>query len=298
MYNKQTILAEIENVQILKMITQAYEEIAVMRMQRIRGSVLNTRKFLTRFAQVFYDVKSSYKNQIAALQKKKKRAEEKTVQQASTKPKTISVLLTPNAKLYGDISSKVFRLFIDTIKKEETDLIIIGKLGRDLFTELGPKKPYFYFELTEDHVRMEDLKPIAYNLVRYERINIYHGQFQTLVEQKPVVSNVSGDQPIEHEMSYEETQSISASSTKFLFEPTLEKILEFFETQTFTSLFKQSIHESHLSNFASRIKAMEDAISNIEGEANSLKKQHRVTKRLLENKKQQGMISGIALWSR
>jgi F0F1-type ATP synthase gamma subunit len=49
----------------------------------------------------------------------------------------------------------------------------------------------------------------------------------------------------------------------YVFEPHLERILQFFETEIFAGLFEQTVRESQLSKYASRILAMDTAQGNI-----------------------------------
>jgi F0F1-type ATP synthase gamma subunit len=73
--------------------------------------------------------------------------------------------------------------------------------------------------------------------------------------------------------------------------------MEFFENHVFTSMFKQSIHEGELSRLASRARAMEAAIVNIEKTEASLKSESRKIKKQADNKKRLESIAGMAFWS-
>jgi len=84
----------------------------------------------------------------------------------------------------------------------------------------------------------------------------------------------------------------------FIFEPSLEKLLNFFETQVFSSLFKQTVTEAELARLASRIKAMEQAIVFITTRMENLSSAQRRAKRNLENRKQLERVAGISLWGR
>ncbi len=79
----------------------------------------------------------------------------------------------------------------------------------------------------------------------------------------------------------------------YFFEPSLRKILEFFETSVFTSLFTQTVHEAELARLASRIKAMEEALGNIEKTEGQLNAEMRRIDKALQNKRQLDTISKI-----
>ncbi|MBI2641385.1 F0F1 ATP synthase subunit gamma [Candidatus Roizmanbacteria bacterium] len=317
MQYKKLIRTELDFTQTFKMIAQAYQEIAVMKMRKIRGSVLSTRNYLSKLSEVFVDAKSAYKRELEERKKKagkhperlKKRPKQpkKTAAnpfqiptitplpgtQLVKKPQPVLVLLTANTKLYGAIVNKVFSAFVKHLEKDTaSDIIIIGRLGRRLYQESRLQKPYLYFEIPDTNVTIEHLKPVMFHLLTYEKIYVYYGKFQTIATQDPTISNVSGDQPFSQEL---ETPQVSPGGL-FLFEPTLEEIIKFFEGLVSVSLFKQTVYESELARMASRIMAMEEAQDNINLTIQKLRSEEKKVKRLEENKKQLERLSGMSLW--
>jgi ATP synthase F1 gamma subunit len=294
MQSNQQFNADLDLMGTLKTITQAYEELSVMRMQRIRNSVLKTRDFLEHLSRVFFDVKTSYKKQIEQLLAKQHKEKINPETLHFKKNKTASIYISANAKMYGDIINKTFRYFLEHVRNNDTDIVIVGKIGKELYENTDVKKPYTYFDLPDVGFTLEQLKPLINKMLDYENVNVFYGKFENMMQQNATFSNVSGEQP------FEATQAINNREPVryFIFEPSLEKILNFFEKQIFTSLFKQTVHESQLARFASRIKAMEEATVNIENNIKKLYIQQRKLKHLTQNKKQITAMSGIALWSR
>ncbi|MBI4079115.1 MAG: F0F1 ATP synthase subunit gamma [Candidatus Levybacteria bacterium] len=281
---------EIETVESFRFLAQAYEEISVIKMQGVRSLVLKTRDFLEGISDVFYDVKSSYKQQIALLMKKKQ-SSEAGLGFARKNGKSIAVLLSANTKLYGDIVPRTFSLFIETIAKGESDICIVGKLGRELYKETETKRPYTYFEIPDTKIIFDDLKPVVAQIFPYEEVTVFYGKFVNVINQTPTAASISGEKTF---ATQEEGQP--QVETRFLFEPTLEKVLQFFESQIFSALFKQSVHESQLARHASRIRAMESALENIHDHLQGLQAQEKKLKRLLLGKKQNDALAGISLW--
>lgn len=290
MYNKYTIKEEFELVETLKMLAQSYEEISVIKMQRVRSSVLSTRDFLDDLSKVFSDVKTSYQQELTELLTKKKKRTLNPLDFLSKKRKTAAVLLSSNTKLYGDIVMRVFNLFIEDIKKNNFDIVIIGRHGKALFDQANIRRRYAFFDLPDTGVDIENLKPIFNLLIDYERVYVYYGLFNNVVVQTPTVRNISGEQTLTSKAF--EKQKI----THYIFEPSLEKIFNFFRNQVLVALFKQTVHESELSRLASRIKAMEDALSNIEQTQKFLVGEQRKVTKLIDSKKQLETFSGIGLW--
>lgn len=291
MKNRAQLTSEKIFISTLKVLAESYEEISVIRMQRVRNSVLTTRDFLSSLAEVFRDVKSSYQKEIERHQKDKNKKDHFLASPAKN-GKTVSVLLSSNNRLYGDIVSRVFDLFSESIKNQQTDIVIVGKVGKLLFDEKNTGRTYTYFEIPDQNPKLEDLKSVLSFVVPYKKIVVYYGQFANMINQVPVSTEVSGAESLEIK------EDLDAPKIQFFFEPSLETILGFFENQVFTSLLKQVVDESELSRLAARIKSMEDSLGNIEKQEQKLKMDTFRSKHLTENAKQIQRLGGMSLWKR
>lgn len=289
MQNKQRINAEIELMSTLRLVTQAYEEIAVMRMQRIRDVVLHTRLFIGELGQVFVDVKSNYTN--SAVEKMFfNKGKQKTMPSSVVEKngKSVALLVTTNAKLNGEIIPKVFHEFYKYVNEHECDLVIVGRMGKQLYEQMPNKKPYGFFELGENQITNTSLRELVIGLLPYKDINVFYGKFESLLFQNPTITNLSGDDKKEKKETGEKT-------VLYVFEPSIETILQFFETQIFSSLVKQTLNESELARYASRIRAMEEAMQNIDKSSKGLSYQRNKIKKLLGNKKQLEIMSRVMI---
>ena len=327
MQYKKLIQSEIDFTKTFRLIAQAYEEIAVMKMRKVRASVLQAREYFEKLSEVFADGKAAKERlkkeqekktnrnkklqtgenlsilseqiiaqkSIAALAKMLNKKYSATKATSVKLNRTVSVFLSANTTLYGDIIQRIFKFFIADIKKKETDVIIIGRLGRRLYEELENKKPYLYFEIPDFEVNLENLKPVIFHIVKYKTIMVYYGKFENVVNQQAVVSNISGDQPftLKEDKKSEVRPEIEI---KFLFEPSLDSILAFFEDLITSSLFRQTVYETQLARWASRIMAMEKAQVNIENQIKRLKFLETKINRIDQQKKQLERFSGISLW--
>lgn len=289
MQNRKKLDSDMKMTGSLKGLAQAYEQISVTKMQRVRGKVLSSRDYLTELSIVFGSVKSSYRLEIDKFLNKKRKKGILQLSPFGGNGRNISILLSSNGKLYGDIGQKVFNFFMDSVQKENSDIYIIGKIGRELFINSGVRKKYGYIDFPDELEEEAGLKDFFKDLLQYETVNVFHGQFQNVLTQKPLVSNVSGTQGLT-------ADGTPAKNIKFFFEPSLEEVLELFEDQIFASLFKQTLHESELSHVASRIKQMENALENIgEYEKKLARIKKRVHKRV-EGAKQIQRMAGMRLW--
>lgn len=255
MVSKKDLEREIEEVSSLQELVEIYGEIASIRMKKIRDSVLSNRDFLESIKSIFQDTLSAYSEKLSQLAIRGKLKKGERVTFLSHNGKTVAVLISANTGFYGDVVQKTLKKFLDETEKEDVEITIIGRWGRLLFREARPRTPYTFFELPDygmDRVKMAE---VIKHLVQYEEIRVYYGQYKSVVTQVPSVSKISAgtvisDEPVKAKVEY-------------IFEPSIEDILMFFETEIFASLFDQSIREAQLAKFASRILAMDKAAQNI-----------------------------------
>lgn len=288
--DRRTIKARQEVLDTLEGLTKAYAEISSTRMKKTRSSVLTSRDYLGSLDEIFKDVRESYKREVLKLVKKKKGQDKVTF--LAHNGKTISVFVSANTGLYGDLVSRVFNEFIKEVREKGTEVTIIGKLGLSQFLSAEPKRPYTYFDYPDYGGSKEDLGDIIKHLVQYEEIHVFHGLFKNVVYQEPTVLNISAGTPLEA------LEVDEKNVKKFLFEPSLEEILVFFETEMFTSSFEHALSESQLAKFASRMISMDKAGENIREEAKKAKLDLLRMTHYVANKKQQSAFVSVSLWNK
>jgi ATP synthase F1 gamma subunit len=291
MEEKHKLAQEINIASSLQILATAYEEISTMKMRAARDSVLHTRDFLTALSDVFANVKSSYKKKIA---EDKTPGKTKTLQFIThkTNGKEVFFLLSATNKLYGDINTKTFQLFEERLEASpDVDIAIVGRVGKELFDRTFSHREYTYFDLPDIIPGVEALKPLISFMLQYEQVLVFYGRFVNIVTQEAVASSISGDTPFEQKEK-------TTKEFGFIVEPSIEEVLDFFETQIVSSLFKQTIVEAELARLASRIKAMEQAIIFIQTRLMTLNAAERRAKRNFENRKQLERVSGISLWGK
>lgn len=290
MEEKRRIEEELAILKSLKLLAQAHEEISTIRMRLARGSVIANRDFLASLSEVFVNVKSAYKKHVQELMEKYKTDNKKMDTKSGKNGKEILVFLSANNKMYGDIIPKVFALFKENCKKKETaDIAIVGKLGKELYDSSDIKRPYKYFEIADYEKDIEDLKPLISYILPYESVNVFYGKFLNVMTQEAFLFNVTGEESFE-------TGEEGIKEYDFIFEPSIEKVFAFFESQTFFSLFKQTVHEAELARYGSRIKAMELALETINNKLGNLTEKERRVKNLIANKRQLERIAGMRVW--
>ncbi|KKU56530.1 MAG: ATP synthase gamma chain [Candidatus Amesbacteria bacterium GW2011_GWA2_47_11b] len=277
MASKRQIDSERLGLLEIKSLVDAYEEIAAGRMQKVRSAVLTAREFLGGLSEVFGEVKFNYTKEVLTVERKKRLG------------KTVAVWISANAGLYGDIVERSFQLFADYLAKNQAEAVVVGRLGTKMMADRLPKMLYNYYDLEDDRVEVEDLVLVMRYLLQYQKIVVFYGQFKSLVNQVPTATAVSGDEL--YELKPEEQKK-----HQYLFEPKIEEVLEFFEGQMLTTMFEQTVHESQLAKFASRLMALDTAVENIDRKVTQLNQAGVRLKHRQDSRKQLNRIAGISLW--
>ncbi len=258
----------IEEGNALKLISQAYGEIASIKLKKIRSEVERNRAFFDEIASVYRVV-----NLMAA---------QKAIAVPTPKKGTISVLITSNYRFYGNINNDLIRYFIVNTIKYQTDRLIIGETALDHFKTI---KYFHSFEnviLKKDLPSLTELASLATKFKDYSRVLVFYSQFKSVVVQKPTTSDITQFQPKIDPKQVQKNPSLSlnlslmlgpALSSSFIFEPEIEKILEFFDHQVKILLLEQTFLESELARTASRLVSMDEAQTN----ANEYIKQQKKT---------------------
>ena len=271
-------------------IMETYEEIAAIRMRKVKKSVLLEREFLKGLGDVFRFVEMAYDTYLMKIGKYSKGKKRHFLK---TNNKDVLVMLSANMGLYGEIVHKTMNKFMEDTKKSNADLVVLGKRGKRVFESLLPDRPFQYFEFSDSGTDDENLKRVLDYVLQYKNIYVYHGVFDSLLNQQVNVNNITGDIS---KFAYKEEgpQEGDVQDPKFgFFEPSIEDVAAFFETQTLAVMFEQATNESSLSKFASRMVSLDMAVSNINESILKTNFDLKKMKHRTFNKKQITLISSI-----
>lgn len=287
MSNVKELQEEIQELNTMSTLVEAYQDIASLRMKKVREDVLKNRQFIKRINEIFEEVRLSYAREFQKLIKEKKVGDTREITLLSHNGKTVSVFLSANTGLYGEIVGSTFRKFMEEVEGGTTELTIVGRQGLSLFLNEGVDKTYSYFDLKDYGFSPEQLDEIIKHIVQYQEIHVFYGKYVNVLKQDPEMLNVSA----EIDVSVDKKKGRS----DFLFEPSLEKILMFFETQIFASVFDQTVRESQLAKHASRVVAMIQAGQNIKDRSSKIKLDALRAEHRYSNKKQtNALVSAYA----
>jgi len=254
---------KIEDLQAVQNITDVYQQVAAMRMRKVRDGITNNRSFYQKLSEIYLETQGCYQKKSLSR---------------NTNGKSVAVLLSSNTGLYGAVVKNVFDQFIADTSKSSDDLVITGQLGRNWFQALTPQKPFKYFDINDGTDGLDaQLRQIYEYISKYSSVRVYHGLFKNIIEQPVKVTTVT--QQIEQKNTGPQTLS-------FLFEPSIEKVLQTFEEQLLYSFFNQSAYESALSKYGSRMLSLDSATQNVSKMLIQTKLMATKMKHRIQNKKQ------------
>lgn len=284
---RKEIGKEITELETLRSLAEIYSEVASIGIKKIRDSVLESRAFQDEIAAVFTEVRKSYAREVQKLIKKRGRKKgSERITFLSHNGKTVAVLFSANTRLYGDLVQRTYEMFLKDVKATRSEATIIGKVGLAQFIEDDLGIPYSYFDFPDGYTDQEKLTEISRHLVQYEEIHVFYGKFQNIVTQEPAEEVVNAQLP---EVGGED----AGPKTLYFFEPSIEEILMFFEKQIFAALMEQTVRESQLAKFASRLVAMDRAEQNISGRLDLMKVRKLQASHRSANKKQQDAMNSL-----
>lgn len=278
MLTKKDIDHELVEIDSLKILAEAYGEIAASRMMKIRKTVLENREYLKSIDSIFKDALIAYSQELSRLARMGRTKESKNVTFLSHNGRKVAVFLSANTGFYGEVLYTIFKKFLEDVRNNDYEITIVGKVGRSMFMEAEPNRVYSYFDIPDLGTDKEKLGTVLAHLVQYEELHLYYGKYISIVKQDVETSKIVAGTPV--------IDNVEKPKESFIFEPSLEKILQFFEAQIFASLFEQALQESQLAKLASRMLAMQSAQDNIQKRHRILMSEHTRFNHQIAQKKQ------------
>lgn len=251
------IEAALEEGESLKAITQAYSEIANLKVKRIRSAVERNRLFFEEISRVYGIIKAVATKKKIALQKPKQK---------------LCLILTSNYRFYGNINNALTEFFFGLNKEaSQMDTMVLGKTGLELFKSSKLLPSFQEVVLKTDMPSSRELLDLVKVCAQYTQVLVFYPKFKSLLTQQATYADITASSLVTEKDSQDPKKQ---DFLQFIFEPELGKILNFFDSQIITLLLEGTFLESELSRTASRFISMDKA----ETEANKLIKQYQSLK--------------------
>lgn len=245
---------EIKDEETLHGLASAFTEVSAGKIGVLKQKFEKNQRFYQEISDLYCLVKSSTNTPVAASKR------------------VLSVAMTTNHRFYGVINLEVMKKFLSETKGQAAERLVIGKIGISYLQSIDFRDKVEKMVLSTDVPKMVDLEKLLTLSQSYQKVLLYHPQFQTIYTQTPAVTDIAYNRVVEERLlgsparNARETNSnrvgptpATTSHVHFIFEPELPKIIEFFETQIRTILLQRVLLEVELSVTASRLQAMSRA---------------------------------------
>ncbi len=267
----KTINADAQMLGELKGLVEVYEELAASQMQHIRADILTSREFFEGLAKLSEEVGADFS---------------RVPQQANQR--SVAVFISANGGMFGEIVEKVFMDFLRYIREVPSDVVIVGKWGTEMMRNYAPNIQYSYREISDNTFDLEELTAIMGDLGTYGKIMVFYGKFQSLATQQSTRQTISGNLLVPADQ-----RKLAGKHLKFIYEPSIDAISAVFSSEIFASVFEQTVRESQLAKYASRLMHLDGALTRIDEHYISIDKEKRKAKKRKNEKRQLAMTAGI-----
>jgi F-type H+-transporting ATPase subunit gamma len=270
--------------------TNALQQIATIRMVRLRDKVLQSRPFVQAASEMLTEL-SGLRNGMRAdelvLLEKKHGGSETTHKGAGS----AVIIITSNAGLTGRYNPEIFAKAEGLLKeKKDSDIFVIGKKGQEYF---GNERRFhiklFPYEVP-DTFGIEQLRRLIGLFDYYQEVTLLYSRYLNSAKRDVVVTSVV--LPAEDSLELTEAKG----KGKYTFEPDIFDLIDGISAKLRAALFQQQLFDARLAQNSSQMIGMKTASDNAVGLLADLRQEYNKQRRKMIDKKIGEVFAGSALW--
>lgn len=269
--------------------TNALQQIATIKMVKLRDHVLRSRPFVEAANEMLKEL-VSLRNAIETedLLHIKLKHEKFTPPPKKTNQYAV-IVITSNQGLTGSYNPEIFHK-VDLMRDDnkDSDFYVIGKKGQEMFANGKFKVKYYPFEV-KDEFEMKDLAFLVKLFDYYAHITLVYSRFINSATREVVALSVVNPSP-------ETSEVDSKQPGKYTFEPDIFEMIDKVSTTLRASLFQQQIFDARLSQYSAQMIGMKASSDNAEELLGDLRLEYNKQRRKLIDKKIGEVFAGSALW--
>lgn len=238
-----SIQTRVDEISAIQDLTSVFESIASLRISQIKDKVTRSTAFFQELWQLYTQLRVDPKTRLTRRRP--------TVE----KDRNATIIITSEGGLSGDIDQFIIESMLkDNATTKDTDILAVGGHGAVLLGQRGVPVAK-RFKLPEGDT--VDVSEIIEEVRKYRQTAVYYERYESLVKQSVErIELVSAVEELSHQKGA--TKEV-ISSHDYVFEPSLETVIEFMESIMMEIALSQTILESRLAQYASRFKAMSAA---------------------------------------
>lgn len=258
-----TIQSEVAQIGTIRDLSTVFEGIASLRIAKVKDKVVSSKAFFGELWQIYTQLRADPSQQLGVR---------KHVGAAS---KDVFVVVTSEGGLSGDIDNKIINRVKQDYDPKKTDVIVLGSHGAILLNQT--KIPIIKGYRLPDVDTAPDVSTIITDVSGYRNAAVYYQTYVSLGVQE--VARIDLIQAVKALVKGSDTSAEIISSRDYIFEPSLEEIVEYMESVVLGVTLGQALLESHLAQYASRFNAMSVAKQRAKDLSNDLYLDYRRAKR-------------------
>ena len=257
MANLKEIRTRITSVKTTRQVTSAMKMVSAAKLKKAQDAILQIRPYAEKLSDLLSSLSSALDNSADSVF---------TVQR--TPEKVLIVLISSNRGLCGGFNSYISKKAIHLAKTKyknqfnagTLDFIVIGKQAgkvlRSYQIKIQSEKNHLFDNLSFENVSVE-VKAIMADFVsgKYDRVELVYNKFVNAASQDLVCEQFL---PVLPAITDQKKQS----NTDYIYEPSLETIVEELIPRSLAIQFYKALLDSHAAEHGARMTAMHKATDN------------------------------------
>jgi len=257
MANLKEIRTRITSVKTTRQVTSAMKMVSAAKLKKAQDAILQIRPYAEKLSELLSSLGAALDNNADSVY---------TIQRDPEK--VLIVLISSNRGLCGGFNSYVSKMGIQLAKTKykkqltsgKLDFITIGKQGGKILRSYQIKeqaeKNYLFDNLNFDHVSVEVQAIMdAFVSGKYDRVELVYNKFINAAVQEQVTEQFLPVLPAAADKK-------KRSNTDYIFEPSLELIVEELIPRSLKIQFYKALLDSHAAEHGARMTAMHKATDN------------------------------------
>jgi F-type H+-transporting ATPase subunit gamma len=267
------------------------QQIAALRMMRLRQSVLSSKRFVAEATLILRELHLEKQKALKKLKKKAGRGNRRTPAPPPPVIRTAIIVVTSDMGLCGSYNLEINNKLNEVLEEyPDSDYYVIGHKGQHYMKSNRNTNIHFYPYNIPENVGINDLKPLIGMFNYYQQIFLLYSKYINTTTREVDFVELSVPEIEEVEAKKEQVEG------KFIFEPGIDHLIDAISARIRYALFRQQILDSKLSLYTAQMIAMKTAADNAEELLKDLRQQYNKVRRKLVDKKIQEIQAGRILW--
>lgn len=286
-------------VQSVGSFAHSLQQIAASRMAKLRRVVEASRRFIDESTVILRELELERTRRLQEelgitkhhFQPPKKTSSKTTAPIEAAR--SAIIVVSSDQGLSGSYNSEIVKkLDVIVPQHQNADYYVLGHKGQDYFKRVIKKTKLHYYPYNiPEEVSIMDLQPLIGMFYHYDQIYMVYSKYINTVTREVVLIELVVP-PVETELAL--TEKVAG---KYIFEPSLDGVINSISAHLRYALFRQQILDSKLSLYTAQMMAMKTASDNAEDLLKDLQLQYNKARRKEIDRKIQEVQAGRALWA-